>query len=165
MLRASFLVVFCVFVLSPAGCAWRTASAAVGPSSKSPRTAQNDESTSRARDAIRTLKDRLANKPATASPSEPSMAVVPYGTQPGDAKQIGTGGAWSVENRYPMPRASAAQPAPQRSAPLSRPRQSVRSGKDGFWGLLVVLCVIAAALVLILVVRREKGTLNRDIQG
>jgi hypothetical protein len=99
------------------------------------------------RDAIRTLKDRLQGQPDTAEGT--TAAVVPTDVAPADPKHVGTGGAWSVETRYPSPPPAAASDVPPPRL-LSRAGQAVRVATRGSWETVVAVGLLVVALVLAL---------------
>lgn len=86
-----------------------------------------------------------------------SMTVVPHGTTAADSNRVGTGGAWSVERRYPQP---ADAPAGRGATAgqgrvLNRAGQAVRQVGGGSWAGVAALCA-AAAIVAALLVRRAR---------
>ena len=130
------------------------------------------EAARKMRNAIRTLKDKIAGGREKTAERDKSPAEVPAdapATPPASGAvavkpgEVGTSGAWSVETRYPSPPAIAASSSGKTGGPqprgrlLSRAGQAVRHVGGGSWGGVVALCAIAFALVAAaLAVRRSR---------
>jgi hypothetical protein len=130
----------------------------ISNSQKSPR---NADPANRVRDAIGSLKSRVESKrPGSGTDEQSKPVTLSRGRDAGDAKSVGTSGAGtsgalSVENRYPAtpPSASSSNPPPGHHV-LSRAGSVVRGAGAGTW--MGILCLIAGALVIALVLRRSR---------
>ncbi len=111
------------------------------------------------RDAIRSLKDTLGVQPELAdeSPAGTSGIVLPHGALPQDPNTIGTGGAWSVETRYPHPESRVSSDAERsrlQGRLLSRAGQAISWADGKTWAWIALVSFAAAVFLLTLALRR-----------
>jgi hypothetical protein len=163
-MRTGLVVMLCLIAFTQTACVRRTGRvrlpfmAGVSSSHKSPR---SPDSTNRVRDAIGSLKNRVESENAGGGTTDegtraPALTSL-RGATAGDPKRVGTSGALSVENQYPAtpPSASSSGPPP-RNHVLSRAGSLVRRAGGGTW--TAMLCLIAGALFIALVLRRSRTT-------
>jgi hypothetical protein len=164
MSRALVVGALCLFVLT-GGCARRRPAGVQTPRA-APASAHQpgraDRATKRAVEASQSLTGTVGkgagSDPSADASAGTSMIVLPGGTAP---PQTGTGGSWSVENRYPRPpgpRASTgpAAPPPPRGRLLSRARAAAREAGGEGWLWIAALSAVAAVLAVMVAVRRTR---------
>ena len=160
-MRAALLFILCLIAFTQAACARRTSRGVrlpfVAGAAQSHKPARSGDAANRVRDAISSLKDRVESEGAVGVTDEGSQAVPPApGPAAHDPKGVGTSGSLSVENRYPTPPgASSSGPQPGHRV-LGRAGAVVQRAGGASW--LAMLCLIAGALVIALVLRRSRTT-------
>lgn len=159
MRRVLLVVILCLIVSAEIACSHRTAGPVQLPSMRSAvRQQEPRRPTDKLREAIESAKKKLQGSPGSPAPAEATAeAVAASGDASNPATGIGTsGGALSVETRYPAsPDNTASQPPPRRRA-LTRAGDAIRGAAEGASIWVIGLCALAAALIVALLMRRPR---------
>ena len=154
--RLAFVTLLCLIAITQSSCARsaRTVRMASAPAASRGHSARTTDSADRIRDAIRTLKDRAASKPADVVDAQRDAQLGAVGTQGGGvSKGVGTSGALSVESRYPAP----PQGSPDAGAVglSDRAADAASRATRHIWAVIIIACVVG--LLFAAFVRRRSA--------
>jgi hypothetical protein len=156
MRRLTVMLVLCLIGTAEFACSRRSARTVRLPTASdlNQRAARERGSARETGRPIESLKNTFSGSPESRAAGENTDVVSQAGDASSPSSGVGTSGAVSVETRYPSAQSGHTPQPPARGRVLSRAGDAVRGVGGAASAWVIVLCGLAAGLIVALLMRR-----------